>query len=99
MGDRTFSSNDVLRIFEFYLDSAEQDVVREFFREPSDISLAILDRLLTLLLDLVQLLGSPVIGLLVSVFPAIIIDQFGEIQRALISTNRALAREIGRIDA
>ncbi len=33
MGDRTFTGNDVIRIFEDFLDSDEQEQVIEFFRE------------------------------------------------------------------
>lgn len=33
MGDRTFSAEDVLRIYEFFLDSDEQETVEKFFAE------------------------------------------------------------------
>ena len=36
MGDRTFTGNDVLRIYEFFLDSDEQEQVENFFREMSE---------------------------------------------------------------
>ncbi len=33
MGDRTFSAEDVLRIYEFFLTASEQETVENFFRE------------------------------------------------------------------
>ncbi len=99
MGDRTFSSSDVLRIFDEHLDRDEQEVVRMFFREPSDINLEILSRILKLLLNLVSVITTPLIGLLVSVFPEIVQAAYNETVNELFRTNRSLSREIGRIDA
>jgi len=36
MGDRTFTAEDVLRIYEFFLDSDEQETVENFFREEEE---------------------------------------------------------------
>mgnify|MGYP005822947041 CR=1 FL=1 len=41
MGDRTFSADDVLRIYEFYLDEREMKTVEDFFAvepEPEDLT-------------------------------------------------------------
>ena len=36
MGDRTFSSDDVIRIYEFFLTQSEQERVDEFFAEEEE---------------------------------------------------------------
>lgn len=99
MGERTFSSNDVLRIFAEHLDEREQQTVREFFEEPSEINLAILTRLLNLLLDFVSLYTSPVVGFIVSLLSQATINTYNESIDVIFRTNRAISREIGRIDA
>lgn len=99
MGDRTFSSSDVLRIFAEHLDDREQEIVREFFQEPADISLAILNRLLQLTLNLVSVLTSPLVGFILSVLSQAVQDAHREAVDVLFSANRGIAREIGRIDA
>ena len=99
MGDRTFSSNDVLRIFAEHLDDIEQEIVREFFREPADINLAILNRLLALTLNLVSILTQPLVGFFISILSQAVQDAHREAVDVLFSANRGIAREIGRIDA
>ena len=99
MVDRTFDANDVLRIFAEHLDEREQETVREFFQEPADINLAILERLLRILLEFVQLYTSPLVGLIVSLLPQVTIDVYNESIVLLLKTNRGISREIGRIDA
>jgi len=59
MGDQTFTADDVIRIYAFYLDSAEQKTVEEFFEtfiEEMDTSfladlLEILERILSIFLS------------------------------------------------
>ena len=99
MGDRSFSSNDVLRIFAEHLDEREQEIVREFFMEPADINLAILNRLLALTLNLVSVLTSPLVGLILSALSESIQAAHAEAVDVLFTANRGIAREIGRIDA
>ncbi len=99
MGDRTFSSNDVLRIFAEHLDEREQETVRMFFAEPADISLAILDRLLRLLLNLRSVLTTPGVGLIVSLLSPVVQFVYQETLGVIATTNAGIAREIGRINA
>ena len=99
MGDRTFSSNDVLRIFAEYLEESEQEIVREFFREPSDIDAQILARLLQLLLEFVQIFTGPLIGLAISVLSQAVNTAYNELVVEISRTTRILDREIRRIDA
>lgn len=99
MGERTFSSNDVLRIFAEHLDAREQEIVREFFIQPSDINLAILNRLLQLLLSFISIFTSPLVGLIISTLPQVIQSAYNDTVDVVFQTNRGIAREIGRIDA
>lgn len=99
MGDRTFSSDDVLRIFRDHLDREEQERVRNFFAEPSEINLAILQRILELGLDIVAALTSPTIGFLISIFPDAVIALYNDGIAEVRSINRALSGAIGSIDA
>lgn len=99
MADRTFTSSDVLRIFEFHLDEREQETVRMFFEEPSEINLAILTRLLNLLLSFVSIFTSSTVGLVVSLLSQNAQDVYLETVDVIFMTNRAISREIGRIDA
>jgi len=99
MGDRTFSADDVLRIFEDHLDEDEQEEVRMFFAEPSDIDKQILERLLSLLVSFVSIFTGPLIGLAISVLPQVVSNAYNELVDEIFATNRSLSREIGRIDA
>jgi len=63
MGDRTFTADDVLRIYELYLDETEMQTVEDFFmpEEPVDNSLVPLvavRNLLAVLEPLLLLLAS-----------------------------------------
>lgn len=68
MVDRTFTGDDVIRIFELFLDSEEQEQVEEFFREepeepPEDVSNELFNGL-RILLELIAQLRVPLPGLL-----------------------------------
>ena len=99
MGDRTFSAEDLIRIYEFYLTQEEQETVEIFFLPEIDINVTILTRILDLFLMLVSVLTSPLIGFLLSVLPAAIIQLHNDIVEELFRTNRALSSIIRRIDA
>jgi len=73
MGDRTFSAEDVIRIYENFLTSTEMQTVDEFFipEEEMDISLlplAGVRNLLEVLDPLSTILGSFPIALIASAF-------------------------------
>jgi len=72
MGDSTFTAEDVLRIYEFYLDQQERETVELFFAtEPEDpINIEFAENLLTRLETLAIILGSNTIGVLVKLFSA-----------------------------
>lgn len=99
MGDRTFDAEDVIRIYEFYLDQEEQETVEFFFLPEVDINVAILTRILDLLLNLISVLTTPLIGFLLSVFPQAVIAFYNEAIDELAKTNRALGNIIRSIDA
>jgi len=99
MGERTFSSDDILRIFEDHLDEEEQELVRSFFTTPTDIDRAILERLLRLLQDFVQIFTTPLIGLAISVLPQVVSNAYNELVGEFSGVTRGIDRELGRIDA
>jgi len=73
MGDRTFSAEDVLRIYEDYLTETEMITVEEFFapEEPVDnslIPLVAVQNLIDVLDPLLTILASFPIALLASLF-------------------------------
>jgi len=71
VGDRTFSADDVLRIYREYLDEREMIIVEEFFMEDVDNSLlpfVAVRNLLAVLEPLALILGSTAIAILASAF-------------------------------
>jgi len=71
MGDRTFSAEDVIRIYENFLTTAEMQTVDDFFLPPEDVSLLPLvavQNLLDVLEPLLLLLASFPIAILTSLF-------------------------------
>jgi len=71
MGDRTFSAEDVIRIYENFLTSAEMQTVDEFFEPAEDLSLVpfvAVQNLLDVLDPLLTILASFPIALLASLF-------------------------------
>lgn len=99
MGDRTFSAEDVIRIYEDYLTENERGTVDLFFAPEVDINVAVLRRLLDLLLGLLQALTTPFVGLVLSLLSQATTDAFREATAEIARTNRALDNEIRRIDA
>ena len=95
MGDRTFTAEDVLRIYELHLDEFEQRQVEEFFATEGgvEIDLGFLAGLLARLLNLSTLLASFLVTASISFLPTIF-------QEALRSANAALSEtteELGNI--
>ncbi len=99
MGDRTFTAEDLIRIYEFYLDTEEQETVEIFFLPEIDINVAILERILQLFLALVSALTPPLIGLLLSVLPQATVNAYNIVVQVLFRVNRALDGEIRRLNA
>lgn len=99
MGDRTFSADDVIRIYENFLTLDEMAEVDLFFAPEVDINVAILERVLQLLLALVSALTTPLIGLLLSVLPQVTTDAYNEAVNELFRVNRALDSTIRSINA
>jgi len=74
MGDRTFSAEDVLRIYDEYLTETEMQTVEDFFmpEDPVDnslIPLVAVRNLLTVLEPLSIILGSFPIAIAAALFP------------------------------
>ena len=99
MADRTFTADDVIRIYEDYLDENEMEMVELFFRPEIDINATILRRLLDLLLALISALTTPFIGLLLSVLPQATMEAYNDAVSEIARTNRALDSAIRSIDA
>lgn len=99
MGDRTFTADDVLRIYEFYLDEDEMAEVELFFQPELDINEVALTRVLNAMLFAIQLLTTPAIGLLISVFPAAVSSAYNEAVSELFRGTRAIDNAIGSINA
>ncbi len=99
MADRTFTSSDVLRIFEFHLDETERETVRMFFLEPSDINRDILTRLLRLFTNFIPLFTTPLVGLIVSLIPGVASMVYFELVGEIFRVRGNVARELERIDA
>ena len=71
MGDRTFSAEDVIRIYENFLTSAEMQTVDEFFEPAEDLSLipfVAVQNLLDVLVPLFDILRSFPIALVAALF-------------------------------
>lgn len=102
MGDRTFTAEDVLRIYEFYLDESEMETVEEFFRvEPEESQLPSVENLLTILEALLRILANPLVGAIAATFSVLATAAIREANAALRSTNEILGRiiEQGGVDA
>ena len=99
MADRTFTADDVIRIFEENLDEDEMETVRLFFAPEVNIDAEILKRLLELLLALVSALTTPLIGLLLSVLPQVTTDAYNDAVGELFRVNRSLDSTIRSLDA
>jgi len=74
MGDRTFTAEDVLRIYDEYLDETEMKTVEDFFmpeEEPDNslIPLVAVRNLIDVLAPLLLILASFPIALLTGLFP------------------------------
>jgi len=106
MGDRTFSAEDVIRIFEDFLDDDEQETVEEFFREEPeepeetvpDVLREDFDAVVGLLLQLLGVLPAAATFLLTFTFFIVIAStiQF-VVTQANILINDLIEREV--IDA
>lgn len=73
MGDRTFSAEDVIRIYEFFLTRTEQITVEDFFlpeEEPDNslIPLVAVRNLIAVLQPLLDILASFPIAIVASLF-------------------------------
>jgi len=91
MGDRTFSAEDVIRIYEEYLTSSEMETVDLFFREqPMESTLPSVGNLLNILETLLTLLSSSTLGVLAAVFGAITLAALNASIAAVRSTNLIL---------
>ncbi len=95
MGDRTFSAEDVIRIYELFLTSREQKTVDEFFMqaEPVDNSLIPFNavrNLLALFEVLLLRLAGPLIAALAAVFGSLTLAALNEAIAGLASANRIL---------
>jgi len=99
MGDRTFSAEDVIRIYQDFLTFEEQRIVDEFFEQEPDESLLPFNavrNLLALLDPLLSILAGPLIGALAAVFGALTLTSLNASIRALRGTNRILGNILER---
>lgn len=99
MGERTFSANDVLRIVADHLDRDEQETVRDFFLQPSEINSEILRRLLDLFTNFIPIFTTPLVGLIVSLLPGNASFIYNELVGELFTVRGRINREQERIDA
>lgn len=103
MGDRTFSAEDVLRIYELYLDEREMETVENFFmvEEGETIDLSFVVNLLEILENLLSILGRTSIAALAATFAPFVLAALNEALRGLRDTNQILGRivEQGGVDA
>lgn len=94
MGDRTFSAEDVIRIYEFFLTRPEQITVEDFFIPPemednSLLPFVAVRNLIDVLQPLLDILASFPVALLTIVFPparialAVVIPLLASILRIL----------------
>ena len=98
MGDRTFSAEDVLRIYDLYLDSNEQETVEEFFKEdtslPDDLQLTGLANLVELFDELTPLLS--LLAPIASVFSTVAVTLVRDVTRQVAGLSRFLSQEIAQ---
>jgi len=91
MGDRTFSAEDVIRIYEDFLTSSEMETVDLFFADrPAESTLPSVGNLLNILETLLTLLSSSTLGVLAAVFGAITLAALNAAIAAVRSTNLIL---------
>jgi len=91
MGDRTFSGEDVIRIYEDFLTSSEQEVVDFFFAaEPEESNLPSVANLLAFLETLLGLLSGFRIGVLAATFGSLTLAALNSAIAGLRSTNTIL---------
>jgi len=98
MGDRTFSAEDVIRIYEEFLTSAEQDTVDEFFMQVDEslLPFVAVRNLLALLEPLLGTLAGFRIGVLAATFGTLTLQILNAAVAALASTNRILGNILER---
>lgn len=100
MGDRTFSADDVIRIYREFLTEDEMETVEEFFArdepEPVNVSGAIKS-----IENLLKLLGNPLIDAVLATFSIVARTALFAATRALRETNNILnnIQEQGGVDA
>lgn len=72
MGDRTFSAQDVIRIYEFFLTAEEQEIVDRFFEveDPSLLPFVAVRNLLGFLEPLLEILASTEAGIIAALLGA-----------------------------
>lgn len=102
MGDRTFSADDVLRIYADYLTEREMEIVENFFAtEEMGADLPPVEGLLEVLENLLTILASPFVGAIAATFSVLARAALTEALNALRSTNDILGRIIqqGGVDA
>jgi len=89
MGDRTFTAEDVLRIYEDYLDESEMQTVEDFFKPEEEIDISLLP--LVAVRNLLAVL-EPLLAIIASFPVALLVGLIGGIaRRALTLAIPALA--------
>jgi len=102
MGDRTFSAEDVIRIYRDFLTEDEMKTVEEFFMEEElVVDLSFLESLLERLTLLALRLSGIPLSLILSIFGDLAQTTLREAVRSLKDTNEILGNivEQGRVDA
>lgn len=92
MGDRTFSAEDVIRIYQLFLTDRERETVDEFFEQVDNSLLPFnaVRNLLAILEVILLRLAGPLIGALAAVFGAATLAALNAAVSSLNSTNRIL---------
>jgi hypothetical protein len=103
VGDRTFSADDVIRIYREFLTETEMKTVEDFFAEDpvEQIDLSFVENLLSRLQAIATILGSNTIGVLVALFSPVATVVLREANVGLRDTNRILSNIVtsGGVDA
>lgn len=105
MGDRTFTAEDVIRIYQFFLSETEMETVEKFFEEAEEFvdlsSMRFVENLLDLLAGLLVTLGSPLIRALAGAFAGLTVAALNEAIRGLAETTTILGNILdeGGVDA
>lgn len=93
MGDRTFTAEDVIRIYELYLDEREMQTVEDFFQTVEEEEpLPSVSSLLGILENLLGILAGPFIGAIAATFSIAARNALNAGISALANTNRILGR-------